>query len=217
MGAETGADFGELGYGISQTPQVWIDCQVMERRGSLGINWDVRVGVFPEGLIEDMFAPSTPSSGESPATTRCGMPVPSCPHRRRRSRPAARPPVRALRPPTRCCTRQSWSAKRGPERIAVVDSTRSMTYDELLARAGGVAAHVADAGRRVRGDRGRRHGQGLGAGRGRARRRSAPTPLTCLSTLISRRPGATKSSRTRKCVTCSRSRGSSRHVNGLGT
>lgn len=44
-----------LTYGISQTPQVLIDCQVSEQRGELHLNWDVRSGVFPEGMIEDAF------------------------------------------------------------------------------------------------------------------------------------------------------------------
>lgn len=45
-----------LTYKISQTPQVWIDCQVSEERNGILINWDVRDGVFPEGMIEAAFA-----------------------------------------------------------------------------------------------------------------------------------------------------------------
>jgi pyochelin synthetase len=44
-----------LTYKISQTPQVWLDCQVAEQGGGLLINWDVRKGIFPEGMIEDAF------------------------------------------------------------------------------------------------------------------------------------------------------------------
>ncbi len=47
---------GKLGgYGISQTPQVFIDCQAMDTPGGLHINWDIRAGVFPDDLIDDMF------------------------------------------------------------------------------------------------------------------------------------------------------------------
>ncbi|MBW6409613.1 non-ribosomal peptide synthetase [Clostridium weizhouense] len=42
-------------YKISQTPQVWIDCQVTEENDRLCVNWDVRNGVFKEGVIEDAF------------------------------------------------------------------------------------------------------------------------------------------------------------------
>lgn len=47
---------GRIGeYGISQTPQVFIDCQAMDNENGLRVNWDIREGVFPEGLVEDMF------------------------------------------------------------------------------------------------------------------------------------------------------------------
>ena len=45
----------ELVYEISQTPQVWIDCQVSERNGGIYINWDVRKGIFEEHVIKAMF------------------------------------------------------------------------------------------------------------------------------------------------------------------
>ncbi|MFL1549805.1 amino acid adenylation domain-containing protein [Pseudomonas sp. D47] len=42
-------------YMISQTPQVWIDCQVSDQYGGLQIGWDVRVGVLPQGMAAQMF------------------------------------------------------------------------------------------------------------------------------------------------------------------
>ncbi len=44
------------GFGISQTPQVFIDCQAMDGNFGLRLNWDVRRGVFNEGFIAEMFA-----------------------------------------------------------------------------------------------------------------------------------------------------------------
>ncbi|NEO98573.1 MAG: amino acid adenylation domain-containing protein [Symploca sp. SIO2E9] len=43
-------------YSISQTPQVWLDHQVGEQKGALVFNWDVVEELFPEGLLDDMFA-----------------------------------------------------------------------------------------------------------------------------------------------------------------
>ena len=43
------------GNGISQTPQVFIDCQAMDGDFGLQVNWDVRKGVFHDGMIKDMF------------------------------------------------------------------------------------------------------------------------------------------------------------------
>ncbi|MTI60082.1 MAG: amino acid adenylation domain-containing protein [Firmicutes bacterium] len=45
-----------VSYRISQTPQVWIDCQVSESLNRLNVNWDVRSGVFPEGMVADAFS-----------------------------------------------------------------------------------------------------------------------------------------------------------------
>jgi yersiniabactin nonribosomal peptide synthetase len=47
--------FGDLTWGISQTPQVWLDNQVMERDGGLTYNWDSVDDLFPAGLVDAMF------------------------------------------------------------------------------------------------------------------------------------------------------------------
>ncbi|HET8846695.1 MAG TPA: AMP-binding protein, partial [Ktedonobacteraceae bacterium] len=43
-------------YGISQTPQVYIDHAVSEQRGELVFRWDAVQEIFPEHMIADMFA-----------------------------------------------------------------------------------------------------------------------------------------------------------------
>lgn len=42
-------------YRISQTPQVYLDCQIMEENNGVKINWDIRDGVFKKKIIDDMF------------------------------------------------------------------------------------------------------------------------------------------------------------------
>nr|WP_092071402.1 non-ribosomal peptide synthetase [Dendrosporobacter quercicolus]NSL49370.1 non-ribosomal peptide synthetase [Dendrosporobacter quercicolus DSM 1736]SDM25888.1 yersiniabactin nonribosomal peptide synthetase [Dendrosporobacter quercicolus] len=46
---------GKLIYNITQTPQVWLDHQVVEQNGELLLIWDAVAGLFPPGLLEDMF------------------------------------------------------------------------------------------------------------------------------------------------------------------
>lgn len=46
---------GVYQYGITQTPQVFIDCQVMDTNLGLQVNWDVRENVFNLKMIEIMF------------------------------------------------------------------------------------------------------------------------------------------------------------------
>lgn len=48
-------EWGEMVYGISQTPQVWLDHQVMEEKGGLVFNWDAVEELFPSGMLDDMF------------------------------------------------------------------------------------------------------------------------------------------------------------------
>lgn len=42
-------------YGVSQTPQVWLDHQVYEDDGALRYNWDHLADVFPPGYLDAMF------------------------------------------------------------------------------------------------------------------------------------------------------------------
>ncbi|MBW4511501.1 MAG: amino acid adenylation domain-containing protein [Scytonematopsis contorta HA4267-MV1] len=46
---------GQMVYSISQTPQVWLDHQVLEEGGNLVFHWDTVEELFPEGLVDDMF------------------------------------------------------------------------------------------------------------------------------------------------------------------
>lgn len=46
---------GRIDHAITQTPQVWIDCQVLADGSGLVVSWDVRQGVLPDGVVDDMF------------------------------------------------------------------------------------------------------------------------------------------------------------------
>jgi amino acid adenylation domain-containing protein/non-ribosomal peptide synthase protein (TIGR01720 family) len=46
----------EIGDALSQTPQVYLDNQVVARGGDLVISWDAVEAMFPEGVLDDMFA-----------------------------------------------------------------------------------------------------------------------------------------------------------------
>ncbi len=43
-------------YGITQTPQVYLDFMVYEEKGALQINWDAIEELFSTGLLDDLFA-----------------------------------------------------------------------------------------------------------------------------------------------------------------
>ncbi len=54
-GAGEVADYKEV-FALSQTPQVWLDHQVVERGDALVLNWDAVEDLFPVGLLDHMFA-----------------------------------------------------------------------------------------------------------------------------------------------------------------
>ena len=54
-GALSGS-LGRLDFGATQTPQVWLDVQVMEDDGALVVTWDAIDALFPDGLLAAMFA-----------------------------------------------------------------------------------------------------------------------------------------------------------------
>lgn len=148
---DTGADDdpsgGVPGYGISQTPQVWIDCQVMARGGGLTVNWDVRDGVFPPGVVEDMFAAFTTllrDQSRSADAWQAGDPVPLPAHQRDRHAQAngtARPLSGAL-----LHSAVIAQCRATPDRPAVLTPDRTLTYGDLLGRAGAVAIALREAG-----------------------------------------------------------------------
>jgi pyochelin synthetase len=140
-----------LVHGLTQTPQVWIDCQALVANESLSVNWDVREGVFPDGLIDDMFAAfetllhSLAGGGErwdGPVL----IPLPAAQaERRRRANATADPglPVhRLLHEPV---VRQ---ALRTPHLPAVAGPWGTLTYGALLRQAASLASELADRGAR---------------------------------------------------------------------
>jgi amino acid adenylation domain-containing protein len=46
-------------FAVSQTPQVWLDCIVEEDNNLLRVAWDVAEPLFPEGMVDSMFAALT--------------------------------------------------------------------------------------------------------------------------------------------------------------
>lgn len=142
---ETGGHEGmkglaEVVYGRSQTPQVWIDCQAVVEGGALLVTCDVRDGVFPDGLMEDLFSALhrlLVDLAESDAAWNSAAPVelPAVQReRRRRANDTAAPYPNGL-----LHERVVNQAAATPDAPAVITKDRTLTYGELLARATAVA------------------------------------------------------------------------------
>jgi amino acid adenylation domain-containing protein len=138
---------GEIGYGISQTPQVWLDHQVFEQRGALTFNWDAVEAMFPSGLLDDMFA-----SYEA-LLRRLATDAASWHEAERRLVPPAQLAVRAAANATDApvpevllhALFEARAAER-PDAPAVITSGRTLTYGELLRRSSALAHELRSRG-----------------------------------------------------------------------
>lgn len=129
---------GRTGSGITQTPQVFLDCQVTDDADGLQINWDVRQGIFPDGLIEDMFAALEATLlqlAESPEAWLSTDPVP-LPEWQAEERARVNDTAAPL-PATLLHAEVFAQAARTPDAVAVTGPAGTLTYGELVRRAGG--------------------------------------------------------------------------------
>ncbi|HUJ75851.1 MAG TPA: AMP-binding protein, partial [bacterium] len=138
---------GRVVYGISQTPQVWLDHQVMEQAGALVFNWDVVEGLFPAGMIGDMFAAYRELLGELAGGEEAWE------GRRRLRLPDGQLQERELANATAAALPQGLlqdgflrQAAQHPERTAVVCGERRISYGELRQMSAAVGAWLRARG-----------------------------------------------------------------------
>ncbi|MGC9539621.1 amino acid adenylation domain-containing protein [Streptomyces sp. UG1] len=139
---------GRVVYGVTQTPQVWIDCQVMESGGEVLLGWDVREGVLPEGLAEDAFGAFAALVREL-AVSDVPWDGAADPVRLPEAQAARHAEVNATGRPLPeglLHERVFAAAAAHPGRPAVIAPDRTLTYAELAAHAHAVAAQLRAAG-----------------------------------------------------------------------
>lgn len=141
--AQSGPLTGQMGgYCISQTPQVFIDCQAMDGQAGLQVNWDVREDVFPDGMVDDMFGCfeallHSLSNGSSwNAVEPVALPAWQLAERQEANSTLAPSPDRQLHELVLA------QAAVTPHRPAVISSDGELTYGELAERAAAVAEQL---------------------------------------------------------------------------
>jgi amino acid adenylation domain-containing protein len=131
---------GNIRYSITQTPQVWLDNQVMESQGALTIHWDAVEELFPAGLLDAMFTSyhdllirlaESKKSWEDPAA--CRLP-PAQLALQRQFNQTAGPPGHGL-----LFSAFLARARQQPDAPAVIAPGQSLSYQQLLRRASQVA------------------------------------------------------------------------------
>ncbi|MFF8993941.1 amino acid adenylation domain-containing protein [Streptomyces sp. NPDC014983] len=139
--------FGDITYRVSQTPQVWLDHQVVDLTGSLDLTWDCVEELFPEGLLDDMFAAYTSlvarlADDDAMWAEEITVELPrhQLAGRERANDTSGERPSGLLHEPF------LDRAAEHPERPAVLTGTGALTYGKLAARARAVAGEVAALG-----------------------------------------------------------------------
>jgi pyochelin synthetase len=145
--------FGDMSWMVSQTPQVWLDHQLYETPDGLLLAWDTVDDLFPEGLVDAMFAAYTElvrrlAEDERAWTGPVVRALPPDQTARRAQVNATTVPV----PEGLLHDGLVAQARRTPDRIAVVAADRGLTYGELLGRAEAVAGLLRERGRCTTGE-----------------------------------------------------------------
>jgi pyochelin synthetase len=140
--------FGDAVYGISQTPQVWLDHQVFEEAGGLVCNWDAVDDLFPAGVLDEMFAANWDLLGRLAADDgeweRRGalVPLPGAQAEERRLANATHEPW----PEETLAAIVAERAAAAPDAPAVLWRDGALSYRELVACANRLAHRLVAAG-----------------------------------------------------------------------
>ncbi len=146
---------GEPIEALSQTPQVWLDHQVIEAAGGLQIAWDAREACFPEGLLDEMFAAWRRLLHTLAEQARQGHPLqahgPRVDGRSALLKPGYTPPLLpelADSPPPREALHAPFlrQAARQAQAPAMRSQTLTLSYGELAARSQALAHQLLNHG-----------------------------------------------------------------------
>jgi epothilone synthetase B len=138
---------GERVYSIMQTPQVSVDLQLYEEEGALVFNWDAVKGLFPEGVVEEMFNAYGRLLTRLANEEECWLEsepqlIPAAQLRRREIVNATEASV----PHETIDDLFLAQASRRPHQTALVATDRVLDYQELRRRSGRVARYLREWG-----------------------------------------------------------------------
>ncbi|MEU5578515.1 amino acid adenylation domain-containing protein [Streptomyces huasconensis] len=137
---------GTLASSSVRTPQVWLDHQAVEEAGELLLNWDVVEEMFPDGVVDGMWAAYLDLvedlCGERAWHRPPSVPVPAAALETRRAANATDAPV-ARELLHDAFLRQARSRPTAP---AVITAARTLDYGEVDRRSDRIARWLADHG-----------------------------------------------------------------------
>ncbi|MEV6815288.1 amino acid adenylation domain-containing protein [Micromonospora sp. NPDC051296] len=138
--ADPAPPLGEPGYGVTQTPQAYLDHQVAQTPDGLTLHWDAIADLFPDGVLDDMCDTYLHLLHDLATGRRSwAQPVRGLlPPPQRRHRATVNSSARPLSPAT-LTDLVAAAAAATPDAPAVITPDQRLTYRELTARAGRIA------------------------------------------------------------------------------
>lgn len=136
-----------VGESITQTPQVFIDCQASDTDYGIQINWDVREGIFPEQMVDDMFQSfetlvRSLTYNDQVWESSIVLPLPKRQLEERQQAKSAKTPL-----PDRLLHYEIVERiKNNGSHPAIIDSEGEMTYEELSKQASAVSRKLKELG-----------------------------------------------------------------------
>ncbi|MFJ4526712.1 AMP-binding protein, partial [Streptomyces sp. NPDC088810] len=136
---------GHVVSAVSQTPQVTLDCQVVEVAGGLLVSWDAVEALFPQGVLDGAFAAFVSlveelADGEKAWQSACPVTTPAD-----HATVVAQVNATERTLPSGLLHEPFFTqAARTPDAPALIWSTGRLTYAELAGRAGRVTQHLHD-------------------------------------------------------------------------
>ncbi len=121
----------------TRTPGVWLENQLMRINGELVMSWNYVEDLFPQGMVEDMFDSACHllcACAEEPSIWSQQYSVVPLPEIQQQSRLAANATGRDI-PPLLLHESLLTAAYRNPEKIAVIQGNREISYRQLVATA----------------------------------------------------------------------------------
>ena len=143
------AALGTEVYGITQTPQVCLDMQVLEQDEALHFNWDAVEELYPAGLLDDMFDAlcrllERLAQDESAWKQSGRPPLPLTQFEQRASLRNNAAPI----PDKLAHELFAERVAAQPEQVALVTSTRQFTYADVYRRSTRIGRKLRQAGAR---------------------------------------------------------------------
>lgn len=136
-------------FGLTQTSQVWLDCQSGEDAGALAFNWDSADELFPPGMLDEMFAAFRRllvrlAAGEEAWNAASAALIPESQERQRAAINAAEAPI----PAKLVHEMFAEQALKTPDQPAIIAGPVSISYGTLLSRARRLGTRLRTLGAR---------------------------------------------------------------------